>query len=166
MGDQRVGIGTGLPACKVHAVGDRIRLQKAGTAQTLDARADGGTLDIESDDADPYLNDNRPVRIRNLVQGSSRDWKEDIGALDAAEAGRLLAGMEPAAFRFGDEPDRRRHLGLVAQDLPDPIATPEREGFNPTAAIAVLTRMVKEQQQAIAGLREELAELRAGLARG
>lgn len=171
MGDPGVGsdplglpqVGTGFPAVKVHVFGDRVRLQKPGTAQTLDLRADGGALDIESENADLYINNNRPVRIRNLVQGSSREWKEDIDALGADEAGRLLADLEPQSFCFRDDPDRRRHLGFVAQDLPTPIATPEREGFNPTAVIAVLTRVVKEQQQAITALRGELTALRADL---
>jgi len=40
-------------------------------------------------------------------------------------------------------------------------ATPEKEGFNPTAVIAVLTRVVKEQQHALEALRSEVRALAA-----
>jgi hypothetical protein len=62
-----VGVGTNNPGVKFHVRGNRIRLEKPGTAQALDLRA-GGVLDIESTDVDLYLNNNiRPVRIWNLV---------------------------------------------------------------------------------------------------
>ena len=160
--NNRVGIGTSNPAVKLHVEGDRIRLEKPGTNQTLDLRADGGSLDIESNNADLFINNNnRPVRIRNLVQSSSRTWKKEIASLSADEAVRLLASLEPLAFRFKDDDSGRRHLGFVAEDMPRDIATPEMEGFNPTAVIAVLTRVVKEQQHALEGLRSEVRALAA-----
>jgi hypothetical protein len=159
--NKRVGIGTSSPAVSLHVDGNRIRLEKPNSNQVLDLRADGAAMDIQSTNADLYINNNnRPVRIRNLVQSSSRSWKENIADLSADEAGRLLDELEPSSFRFRDDDEGQRHLGFVAEDMPGDIATPEKEGFNPTAVIAVLTRVVKEQRQILDGLLSEVRSLR------
>jgi Chaperone of endosialidase len=156
-----VGIGTTVPATKLHVTGARIRLEKAGTIQRLDLRADGSALDIESAGADLYLNNNNlAVRIRNLIQGSSREWKEDVAALSSEDATQLLDHLNPTTFRFKEDASRQRHLGFVAEEVPDSVATPDKKGFSPVAIIAVLTKVVKEQQEQIAAFREEMALLK------
>jgi hypothetical protein len=157
-----VSIGGAVPAVKLHVLGNRIRLQKSGTTQTLDLRADGAAFDIESTGADLYLNNNNvPVRIRNLVQGSSRQWKEDIATLSTQEARHILERLKPSSFSFKDDASHQRHLGFVAEEVPTSAATPDQQGYSPTAIIAVLTQVVQEQQQQLARLREEVALLTA-----
>lgn len=165
--NRRVGIGNFNPMVTLHLEGDRIRLEKPGTNQTLDLRADGGALDIQSENADLYLNNNnRPVRIRNLVQGSSRAWKEETQELSGAEARAVLDRLQPQVFRFKEDRSHRRHMGFIAEEMPDDLTTPEKEGFNPTAIIAVLTRVVKEQQRALETLNREVRLLRRQAALG
>jgi hypothetical protein len=77
LGATTVGIGTANPQVKLHTVGNRIRVDN-GAGRTLDLRADGSALDLESNGADLYINNNVPVRVRNLIQGSSRELKESI----------------------------------------------------------------------------------------
>ncbi len=156
-----VGIGTTVPATKVHVIGARIRLEKAGTIQRLDLRADGSALDIESAGADLYLNNNNlAVRIRNLIQGSSREWKDDVAALSSEDATQLLDHLNPTTFTFKEDASRQSHLGFVAEEVPDRVATHDKKGFSPVAIIAVLTKVVKEQQKQIAAFREEMALLK------
>jgi hypothetical protein len=156
-----VGIGTPAPATKLHVTGARIRLQKAGTTQRLDLRADGGALDIESAGADLYINNNNlSVRIRNLVQGSSREWQEEIADLLVEAAIDVLQHLNPISFVFREDASHQQHLGFVAEELPTTVATQDRKGFSPMAIIAVLTKVVKQQQQQIAGLQEEIIRLK------
>jgi len=148
-----VGIGTPAPATKLHVRGARIRLEKAGTPQRLDLRADGSALDIESAGADLYLNSNNlPVRIRNLIQGSSRAWKEDIADLPLEAAMHVLQHLNPISFAFKEDASHQHHLGFVAEEVPAIVATPDQKGFSPMAIIAVLTKVVKQQQEQIAAL--------------
>jgi hypothetical protein len=51
--DGTVGIGTTAPDVKLHVTGNRIRLDSGGKA--LDLRADGGSVDVQSDTNDLYL---------------------------------------------------------------------------------------------------------------
>lgn len=107
-----VGVGTNNPGVKLHVRGNRIRLEKPGTAQALDLRAGGGALDIESTDADLYLNNNnRSVRIRNLVQGSSREWKEEIAELSIEEATQVSERLNPTTFTFKEDVSHQPYLG-------------------------------------------------------
>jgi hypothetical protein len=58
-------------------------------------------------------------------------------------------------------------VGFVAEDVPDLIATKDRKGLSPMDIVAVLTKVVQEQQKTmqeqqrtISTLREEMNELR------
>lgn len=59
-----VGVGTPTPAVKMHVVGNRLRLESGGRA--LDLRADGASVDVQSDTNDLYLHSSGP-RTRNRV---------------------------------------------------------------------------------------------------
>ena len=156
-----VGIGTHNPIEKLHVVGGRIHLEKAGTAQGLDLRADGSALDLESNGAALYINyNNRPVHIRNLQSGSSREWKEDIAEFSREEATQVLKHLNPVTFRFKEDESCQRHLGFVAEEMPASVATADRKAFSPIAIISVLTKVVQEQQEEIAALQGDVASLK------
>jgi hypothetical protein len=156
-----VGIGTHSPREKLHVVGARIHLEKAGTAQWLALRADGTALDIESNGAALYINNNAsPVRIRNLQNASSREWKEDIAEFSREEATQALKHLNPVTFRFKADESHQRHLGFVAEETPASVATADRKAFSPIAIISVLTKVVQEQQEEIAALQGEVASLK------
>jgi hypothetical protein len=156
-----VGIGTTAPSERLHVYGNRIRLQKPGTSQSLDLRADGSAVDLESNNADLYINNNnRPVHIRNLMQGSSRECKEDIVELSCEEATQILDGLNPITFRFKGDEHFKSHMGFVAEEVPTSVATSDQKGFSPIAIITVLTKVVKEQQEMISALQKEMTLLK------
>lgn len=52
-----------------------------------------------------------------------------------------------------------RHVGFVAEDAPELVATKDRKGMSPMDVVAVWTKVVKEEQRAIADLSKKVAEL-------
>ena len=157
-----VGIGVIFPSEKLHVIGGRIRLQKAfNSTACVDLRADGSAFDLESSGADLYINNNnRPVHIRNLQSGSSREWKEDIAEFSHEEATQVLKRLNPVTFRFKEDESRQRHLGFVAEEVPASVATADRKAFSPIAIISVLTKVVQEQREEISALQGDVALLK------
>ena len=83
--------------------------------------------------------------------------KENIAELTPEEALAALANLEPVTFSYPEE-DEERHVGFGAENVPDLIASSEREGLKPLEIVAVLTRVVKLQQHQIEELEARLAE--------
>ncbi len=94
------------------------------------------------------------------TNASSRDFKTDISELSATEAFEALSGMQPVLFRYKDT-DNERHVGFIAEDVPELIATQDRKGLSSMDVVAVLTKVVQEQQATIERLEARLAELEA-----
>jgi hypothetical protein len=90
-----------------------------------------------------------------ITPGSSRELKEDISNLSLEEAMETVEALEPVKFRYkADTGDL--HLGFIAEDVPEIVATPERKGISPMDLVAVLTRVVQEQQRMIAEISKKM----------
>jgi Chaperone of endosialidase len=93
------------------------------------------------------------------VDGSSREYKDNIRDLTKDEALSAFQGLNPVAFTYkagGGE----QHVGFIAEDVPDLVATKDRKGLSSMDIVAVLTKVVQEQQKTISILREELNGLK------
>src|SRR5215217_360826 len=151
-----VGVGTAGPQVKLHAVGNRIRIDNGG-GRTLDLRADGAALDLESNGADLYINNNGvPVRIRNQQSVSSRDLKDNIADFTTREATEALEGLNPVSFTWKDDGKKTRHIGFIAEDAPGIARSTDEKAIIPVHILAILSKVVQEQQRAISALRREL----------
>lgn len=94
----------------------------------------------------------------NITQGSSRELKEDISSLSAEEAIKAFRKLEPVKYRYkADEKDM--HVGFIAEDVPDVVASSDRKSLSPMDLVAVLTKVVQEQQKTIAELSEKVDAL-------
>jgi len=49
-----------------------------------------------------------------------------------------------------------RHVGFVAEDVPDLVASKDRKGLSPMDIVAVLTKVVQEQKSLISDLSEKV----------
>ena len=49
-----------------------------------------------------------------------------------------------------------KHVGFIAEDVPDLVATKDRKGLSPMDIVAVLTKVVQEQKNTIAELSKEV----------
>jgi len=96
------------------------------------------------------------------TNASSRALKKDIQPLPADAAMATLAALVPVTFKYkvGDEP----HVGFIAEDVPDLVATQDRKGLSAMDIVAVLAKVVQQQQTQLADERRELDLLKAQLA--
>ncbi|HEU4456461.1 MAG TPA: tail fiber domain-containing protein [Longimicrobium sp.] len=89
-------------------------------------------------------------------QVSTRKIKEDIVPLETAEAAEILEGLDPVRYRLIADEEKEPHLGFIAEEVPDAIATADRGAIVSSHIVAVLTRVVKDQQRRLADLTRRL----------
>ena len=93
------------------------------------------------------------------VNGSSREYKENIEALTSAEALQTFAKLEPVKFNYKQDKEDPC-LGFIAEDVPELVATKDRKGLSPMDMVAVLTKVVQEQQKTLIELQEQIAKMK------
>ena len=91
--------------------------------------------------------------------GSSRASKKNIRDLTAEEALDALGELNPVKFNYKAEEDEE-YLGFISEDVPEIVATKDREALSPMDIVAVLTKVVQEQQKTISELKKEISELK------
>jgi hypothetical protein len=92
------------------------------------------------------------------TNASSRELKENIEGLSSAEAVDALNNLNPVKYNYKvDKTDR--HVGFIAEDVPDLVASADRKGMSPMDVVAVLTRVVQEQQKIISDLQERIEKI-------
>jgi hypothetical protein len=92
------------------------------------------------------------------TNASSREYKENIQELSATEAVDTLAGLDPVKYNYKVDVEDK-HVGFIAEDVPDLVATKDRKGLSSMDIVAVLTKVVQEQQKTISELTEKVADL-------
>jgi hypothetical protein len=89
------------------------------------------------------------------TNSSSRARKENIAELSLDDALSTLTQLEPVQFNYKN--DKSEHyVGFIAEDVPDLVATSDRDGLSSMDIVAVLTRVVQEQQKKIEELEARL----------
>jgi hypothetical protein len=92
------------------------------------------------------------------VDASSRKLKQDIHDLDRDAAFDALQKLQPVTFEYKAKPTDK-HVGFIAEDVPELVARPDRTGIAPMDIVGVLTKVVQEQQKTIADLRARLERI-------
>jgi hypothetical protein len=92
------------------------------------------------------------------TNASSREFKEDVCDLTSTEAMAALKDLNPVRFAYKLDP-KERHVGFIAEDVPDLVATPDRKSLSPMDIVGVLTKVVQDQQKTIDALSARIAEL-------
>ena len=124
-------------------------------------------MTINGDSSINMLNGASLTAGGHWTDASSREYKDDIQSLTTGEAMDTLKGLNPVKFAYKRD-QSERHVGFVAEEVPDLIATKDRKGLSPMDIVAVLTKVVQvqqktneEQQAVIKILGEKLAQLEA-----
>jgi len=89
------------------------------------------------------------------TNSSSREKKENIVTLTPEEALAALADLEPVRFNYKQD-GSEEYVGFIAEDVPGLVASSDRTSLSTMDIVAVLTRVVQEQQQQIADLEDRL----------
>ena len=89
------------------------------------------------------------------TNASSREYKEDIATLEAEEALETLNALEPVKYKYKNAREEK-HIGFIAEDVPDLVATKDRKGLSSMDIVAVLTKVVQQQQKRIEALEAKL----------
>jgi len=93
---------------------------------------------------------------------SSREYKENIKSLSSSKAMDALEQLNPVEFNYKVDSEEK-HLGFIAEDVPDLVASKDRKGMSSMDVVAVLTKALQEQQRTISELSKEMAELKKEL---
>lgn len=92
------------------------------------------------------------------TNSSSREKKENIAALQLDAATSALMSLEPVIFNYKNEVDED-YVGFIAEDVPALVASGDRNALSTMDIVAVLTRVVQEQQNKIKDLEARLDAL-------
>ena len=92
------------------------------------------------------------------TNSSSRALKENIASLPLSAATNALMALEPVLFNYRNEAGED-YVGFIAEDVPDLVAVGDRSALSAMDIVAVLTRVVQEQQNKIKELEDRLDAL-------
>ena len=85
-----------------------------------------------------------------LLQSSSRALKTNITELSNQEASQILKELNPIKFNYKKKDQiNSSHIGFIAEEVPDSVASSDKKAIYPVDIIAVLTKNLQEQQQII-----------------
>ena len=92
---------------------------------------------------------------------SRREAKENIHDLTTEEAMGTLAGLVAVKYNYKVDKEEK-HVGFIAEDVPEMDASKDRNGISAMDVVAVLTKVVQEQQKTISELKKQIDELKSG----
>jgi hypothetical protein len=92
------------------------------------------------------------------TNASSRELKEDICDLETQAAEETLKQLNPVTFRYKAAPTEA-HDGFIAEDVPDLVAVEGRKGLSPMDIVAVLTKVVQQQQKVVEEQQQTIKDL-------
>jgi len=94
------------------------------------------------------------------TDASSRTFKDHISKLSLSAAKNAFAKLQPVTFVYKASPNEK-HVGFIAEDVPDLVAREGRKSIAPMDILAVMTKVVQDQQKTIDDLKARLAKLEA-----
>lgn len=139
-------------------VSDRMGLFNSNVQEVFTVHQNGA---LNIGQVAPNLRDDtNPISVGNgaylstggvWTNASSRSLKEHISALDTNAAIAALSSLAPVTYNYLNSPEEQ-YVGFIAEDVPTLVATKDRKSLSPMDIVAVLTKVVQEQQKQIEAL--------------
>jgi len=136
---------------------------RSGGDEQMVLRADGGMYITNTGGLAPY-NTSRLINTSSgaylttsgvWIDASSMEYKENIEQLTVDEAITALHELKPTKFNYKVDKDEK-HVGFIAEEVPELVASKDRKGLSPMDIVAVLTSVVQQQQKEIEELKARL----------
>ena len=89
------------------------------------------------------------------TNASSRILKKNIKNITSNDVADAIMSLEPIKFEYKASPNEK-HLGFIAEDVPDIFASMDRKGLSSMDFVAALVAMVQNQQKQINELERKL----------
>ncbi|NJN17064.1 MAG: tail fiber domain-containing protein [Oscillochloris sp.] len=128
------------------------------------AGSGGGFEFVDRSKNGPALNNDNTgwAKVSGILNNaSSRRWKDTITAMAPDDALAALNELRPVTFRYTNDQSERVQAGFIAEEVPDLLASSNRDVINPLEVVAVLTSVLQTQRQTIAELSGRLQVLEA-----
>ncbi len=141
-----------------HATPGELRLAAGNSGNVV---ITNGNLGIgRTDPAHPiHMNSGAHVTSGGVwTNASSREYKENIKTLSLKNAINTLNELNPVTFNYKIDKSEN-YVGFVAEDVPELVSTQDRKGLSPMDITAVLTKVVKEQQEMLNAQQEIISLL-------
>jgi hypothetical protein len=169
-----VGIGDLDPVSKLHVDGTvRATAFTGNTSLTL--QTNGTTrIFVKQDNGHIGLGIVNPMHPLELASGahcdaggmwmdaSSRTLKDNITPLSLREAQLAFQQLVPVKFNYIRDP-QEDHVGFIAEDVPELVATNERKSLSSMEMVAVLVKVVQDQQSLIEQQQKEMEKMNSRL---
>jgi len=148
----------------------RVRESQDGSAGIYVCNADGDSKVVISGNGKVGIYNSSPTHLLDVgnygaycngaawIDGSSRQYKENISQLALSDAMETLMQLDPVNFNYKTDL-REKYVGFIAEDVPELVATNDRKGLSPMDIVAVLTKVTQEQQKLIKNLTKRVAKL-------
>jgi Chaperone of endosialidase len=157
----------GIPQILVdNTFGDfaRIRMTAAGAGWDIAAAAQFNIYSTQTNLNVVSLSANGDVTVAGGVhQHSSRALKNNVDELSSEDAIRTVEQLRPVQYSYKHDEDHTRHLGFIAEEVPDLVASRSRKTICAMDLIAVLTAALQRQLSLTNSLMQRVASLEATL---
>jgi hypothetical protein len=134
-------------------LGDISARSTSGGTMNMTLQSGGGFLGIGITPTQPIHHSTGAYLSSGGVwtDASSRSYKDEIHDLPLEKAEAALKALNPVTYVYKKAPDEH-HVGFIAEDVPSLVATKDRKSLSPMDIVAVLTKVVQEQQKTIDAL--------------
>jgi hypothetical protein len=92
---------------------------------------------------------NGDITATSFNPASSRAIKHDIVDLDSESAGAALRQLTPVQFVYNGDESAEKRVGFIAEDVPELVANADRQSVPIMDVVAMLTKVVQDQQRTI-----------------
>lgn len=96
-----------------------------------------------------YVAANGDMFATSFNPTSTRTMKDRIVDLDAGKAQAAIRQLTPVEYVYKDDSTGEPRLGFIAEDVPDIVANADRKTVPIMDVVALVTKVVKDQQQQI-----------------
>ncbi len=92
------------------------------------------------------------------TNASSITLKQDVTPLKTETAAAALLGLNPVTYAYKADASEK-YVGFIAEEVPDLVSMNDRKSLSTMDIVAVLTKVVQEQQKAISVLQTRISDL-------